>query len=122
MVRMTTTRWVLHAELVREELDEETLAEKRAERPALPPEELTPAIWTVSWGMSENKDLWYAEDGKDHEVAALVSLVLAHARLPIGKITVSWTLSGTPPQGRTLAETVADLGVTLHEQWPAAWR
>jgi hypothetical protein len=109
---------VLRAELIREELDEGYLAEKRAEQPDLPSEELTSALWTVVWGWSEG---YQDEDyGKDYQLTAMVGLVVAEATLR--RRSVSWTLSGTPPEGGTVADAVDALGVTLYEQWPRTWR
>jgi hypothetical protein len=106
---------VIRAELVREVLDDVLMAEKRAEQPALPTEELSPELWTVVWGHDKEE-----ESGKDYQLAALIGRVVAEAALI--RATVSWTLAGTPPAGRTLPEAVADLGITLHERWPTTWR
>jgi hypothetical protein len=106
---------VIRAELVREVLDDVLMTEKRAEQPALPAEELSPELWTVIWGHDREE-----ESGKDYQLAALVGRVVAEAALI--RASVFWTLTGTPPAGRTLPEAVADLGVTLHERWPTAWR
>lgn len=57
MVWLMTKRNVLTAELIREKLDEETIAEKLADQPELPPEELTPELWTVAWG--SGAVLWF---------------------------------------------------------------
>jgi hypothetical protein len=115
---MTAEHKVIEAELHRSVLDEEHMAEKRADQPDLPARELSPELWTVIWGWDHEE-----EDGKDHQVVALVGLVLAKASIcGHGGASVSWTLTGTPPEGRTLPETVADLGVTLHERWPPTWR
>lgn len=119
MVRfMTEHHNVLAAELRREELDEEWLAEKLADRPDLPPEELTPTLWTVALGWN-GYTRQYEESAKDYQLAALVGSVLAEASL--GRGSVSWTLSGTPPEGGTVADAVDALGVRLYEQWPSEW-
>ncbi|WP_258904850.1 hypothetical protein [Actinokineospora sp. UTMC 2448] len=112
-----TTRNVVKAELSREVLDADYLAEKALEQPDLPPEELTPALWTVTWGWSA--DAQYEEYGKDYQLPALVGLVVAEAALSRG--SVSWTLAGTPPEGSSVAEAVAALGVTLYGEWPSHW-
>lgn len=109
---------MLTVELMREELNAEYLAEKAAEQSDLPPEELTPALWTVVWGWNGNmQDMDYV---KDYQLVAAVGLVVAEATLR--RRSVSWTLSGTPPEGGTVADAVDALGVTLHEQWPSTWR
>lgn len=113
-----TNHLVLTTELMREELDAEYLAAKAAERPDLPPEELTPALWTVVWGWNGNmQDIDYA---KDYQLAAAVGRVVAEATLR--RRSVSWTLSGTPPEDGTVADAVDALGITLHERWPSEWR
>ncbi|WP_285509682.1 hypothetical protein [Actinokineospora sp. NBRC 105648] len=113
-----TNHLVLTAELIREKLDEAYLAEKLAEQPDLPPQELTPVLWTVVWGWSENSR--HMDYAKDYQLAAAVGLVVAEATLR--RASVSWTLSGTPPEGGTVADAVDALGITLHEQWPSNWR
>jgi hypothetical protein len=58
---------------------------------------------------------------KHHNVLApLVGQILAEATLSCG--SVSWTPSGTPPEGGTVAGTLDALGITLYEQWPREWR
>ncbi|KOV87588.1 hypothetical protein [Nocardia sp. NRRL S-836] len=112
------TNLVLRAELMRGELDAEYLAEKAAEQPGLPPEELTPALWTVVWGWNGNmQDIEFA---KDYQLPAAIGRVVAEATLR--RRSLSWTLSGTPPEGGTVADAVDALGVTLRKQWPSEWR
>ncbi|WP_337825266.1 hypothetical protein [Amycolatopsis sp. A1MSW2902] len=114
---MTTAKTVIHAELHRVVLDEVHMRAKREEEPGLPPRELTPELWVIF--RDHRSDI----EGKNHQLPAMIGLVLADARVSgYGDASVAWTLTGVPPEGSTLAQELDKLGVTLHAQWPTVWR
>lgn len=101
----TTTRTVIHAELQRIVPDQPW------------PGGLMPELWVIA------RDRHPDMEGKSDRLPAMIGRVLADARIAgFGKASVAWTLAGVPPEGRTLADELERLGVTLHERWPDAWR